>query len=93
MSINYISSKNSDETRNMHTKSNNIEIVVGSETDEIIEKLFISLLRRYQEGLEESVKGSEFIFDSVNLLHYHIQKTSLKRIRSSDIDSPRMVKK
>ena len=44
----------------MHTKSNNIEIMVGSETDEIIKELFKSLLQRYQEGLEESMKGSEF---------------------------------
>ena len=40
MAINFISSKDSDETRNMHTKSNNIEIMIGSETDEIIEDLF-----------------------------------------------------
>ena len=37
MSINFISSNGSDETRNMHTKSNNIEIMMGSEKDEIIE--------------------------------------------------------
>ena len=54
----------------MHTKSNNIEIMVGNETDETIEKLFESLLQRSQEGLEESLKGSEFIFNSVNLLRY-----------------------
>ena len=76
----------------MHTKTNNIEIPVGSETDEIIEELFKSLLPRYQEGLEESVKGSEFIFDSVNSLHNRLQKTSLKRIRSSYIDSPEWLK-
>ena len=88
MSISFISFKDSDETCNMHTKSNNIEIMVGSETDEISEELFKSLLQKYQEGLEESVKGSEFLFDSVNLLHYHFQKASLKRTRSSYIDSP-----
>ena len=45
MEINFISSKEgSDETRTMHTKTNNIEIMKGSETDEIIEKLFKSLL-------------------------------------------------
>ena len=54
----------------MLTKSNNIEIMVGNETDETIEKLFESLLQRSQEGLEESLKGSEFIFNSVNLLHF-----------------------
>ena len=76
----------------MHIKSNNIEIMVGSETDEIIEELFKSLLQRYQEELEKSVKGSEFVFDSVNLLHYHLQKTSLKIIRSSYKDSPEWLK-
>ena len=31
------------------------------------------------------MKGSEFIFDSVSLLYYHLQKTSLKRTGSSYI--------
>ena len=66
--------------------------MVGRETDEIIGELFKSLSQRYQEGLEESMKGSEFIFDSVNLLNYHLQKTSLKRIGSSYIDSPEWLK-
>ena len=42
----------------MRTKGNNIEIMMGSETDEIIEDLFESLLKRYQEGLEESMRGN-----------------------------------
>ena len=68
MSINFISSKDSDETRNMHTKSVNIEIMMGSKTDDIIDELFESLLQKYQEGLEESMRRSEFVFDSVDLL-------------------------
>ena len=93
MSINFISSEDdSDETRNTRTKSDNIEIMIGSETDEIIEELFKYLLQRYQEGLEESMKGGEFIFDTVNLLYYHLQKTSLKRIGSSYIDSTKWLK-
>ena len=67
ISINFISSKDSDETRNMHTKSDNIEIMMGSKTDDIIDELFESFLRKYQEGLEESMTGSEFVFDSVDL--------------------------
>ena len=56
MEVNFISSKkDSDETRAMRTKSDNIEIMMGSETDEIIEELSKSLLRRYQEKLEESM--------------------------------------
>ena len=51
--INFISSKDSDETCTMHAKSNNVEIMMGSETDEIIEELFKSFLQKYQEGLKE----------------------------------------
>ena len=58
MTINFISSNDSDETRTMHTKSNNVEIMIGSETYEIIEDLFESFLQKYQEGLEESMRRS-----------------------------------
>ena len=44
MQINFISSKDSEETRTMHTQRHNIEIMTGNEADEIIEKLFESLL-------------------------------------------------
>ena len=68
MSINFISSKDdSDEIHEMHTRSHNVEIMMGSETDEIIEELFESLLQNYQRDLEESMKGSKFVFDSVDL--------------------------
>ena len=93
MAINFISSNGSDETRNVRTESNNTEIMMGSETDEIIDELFESLLQKYQDGLEESIRrGSNFVFDSVDLLYYHLQKTRLKRIGSSYIDSPEWLK-
>ena len=70
MAINFISfKKDPDEPHTMHKKSNNIDIMMGSETDEIIEDLFESLLKRY---LEESMRGSEFIFDSVDALYYDL---------------------
>ena len=41
MAINFISSKeNFDDTCIMRTKSDNMEIMMGSETDEIFEELF-----------------------------------------------------
>ena len=61
----------------MYRKSDNVDILMGSETDEIIEENFESLLQNYQKDLEESMKGSEFAIDSVDLLYYHLQKTSL----------------
>ena len=50
MTINVISSKDSYETRTMYAKSNNVEIMMGSKTDEIIEELFESLLQLYQKN-------------------------------------------
>ena len=91
MAINFISSKDSDETQTMHTKSNNAEIMVGSETNEIIKDLFESFLQKYQEGLGESMRGSEFVYDSVDVLYYNLNKVSLSR-GGSYIDSPKWVK-
>ena len=66
-------------THTMHTKSCNIEIVMASETNNIIEELSESLSQNYQEGLEESMRGSEFVRNSIDLLYYCLQKKSLKR--------------
>ena len=82
MAIKFVSSKPcSDKTRIMHSKSNNIEIIISSEIDEDIEELFKSLLQRYQKELEESMRGSEFVFDGVNALYYDFNKISLSRGR------------
>ena len=40
MSISFISSNDSDKNHNLRTKSNNIEIMMGDETDEIMDELF-----------------------------------------------------
>ena len=62
MVINFISSKDSDEIRKMHTKGDNIENMMVSETDEVIKELFESILQIYQKDLQESMRGSEFVF-------------------------------
>ena len=47
MAINFISSKDSDESRTMHTKIDNMGTMISNETDEFIEELFNSLLQKY----------------------------------------------
>ena len=91
MATNFTSSKDSDKTRTMHAKSNNVEIMMVSEANQIIEEVFKSFLQRYQEMLEESMRGSEFIFDSVDALHYDFNKINLSR-GGSYIDSPEWLK-
>ena len=71
----------------MHAKSHKVEIMMGNETDEIIEKLFESFLQKYRERLEEKMRKSEFIFESFALLHYNLHKISLNR-GGSYVDSP-----
>ena len=56
MSINFISSKDTDESRTMYTRSNNIVIMMGNETDKIIEELFESHLQKYQERLVKKLQ-------------------------------------
>ena len=58
MAINFFSSKNSEETCTMYSKSDNIEVMMGSETDEIIEELFDSFLQRCQKNFEELIRRS-----------------------------------
>ena len=41
----------------MHSKSDNITIIINDETDEVIKELFDSLTNRNQNNLE-SMKGS-----------------------------------
>ena len=79
MTINFISSKDSDETGTMHTRRNNIDIMIGNETNEITKERFESLLQKHQEGLEQKIRGGKFIFDSADLLHYNLHKISLNR--------------
>ena len=63
----------------------------GRDTDEIIKELFKSLLQRYQENLQEQMRGSDFAFDGVNFLYYDFNKISINR-GGSYIDFPKLLK-
>ena len=75
----------------MHTKSDNEEIMVGSDTSDVIKELFKSFLQRYQEDLQEKMKGSDLEFDGVNSLYYDFNKISLNR-GGSYIESAKWIK-
>ena len=70
----------------MHSKSDNIEIMISDETDEVIKELFDSLKNTYQNNLE-SMKGSGSVFSYVHLLYYKCHKKNLND-GGSYIDSP-----
>ena len=53
----------------MHSKGDNIEIIINGDADEVIKELFDSLKNRYQNNLE-SVKGSDSL--SLIMFSYYI---------------------
>ena len=70
----------------MHSKSDNMEIMINDETDEVIKEIFHSLKNRYQNNLE-SIKDSEFLFNYVHLLNYKYHQINTNR-GGSYVDSP-----
>ena len=63
----------------------------GSDTGEIIKGLFESFLQKYEENLQEKMKGLEFEFDGGNFLYYDFNKISINR-GGSYIDSSKWLK-
>ena len=90
MNVNFVSSKDTGETRTIFVWSDNVEIRLGNETDDIIKGLLNSFLNNYQQ--EETIlrNESDLLLESVDLLSYHVHKTNLKR-RNSYIKSPEWV--
>ena len=83
---NFICSIDNDEEHVMHSRSDNIEIMINDEADEVIKELIDSLKNRHQNNLE-SVKGSEFVLDYVHLLYYKCHKINTN-CGGSYMDSP-----
>ena len=90
MHVSFVNSNDTGETRSIFVWSDNEEIRLGNETNDFVKRLINSFLNNYQK--EEIIlrNGSNFVFESVDLLSYHIHKTSLKR-GSSYIKSPKWI--
>ena len=89
MAITLFSFKGSEETLIMYSPSDNVVVMIGIETDEIIEDIFD--FGKCGKGLEESMRGREYVFDGFDLLYYKLQKVSLNK-GGSYIDSPKWLK-
>ena len=80
IAINYISSNNPEVERVMHLSSGSINFTPCSDANDVIDKFFKSLRSRYQENLETSMKGSDFIFDSVQLMYHKCHEVNFKAV-------------
>ena len=91
IAINFISSKDTEEERVMHSTSVNIKFTPYNNENEVVNELFDLLRLKYQDNLNTSMRGSDFIFDSVQLMYYKCHKVNYKRV-GSYIDSPNRIK-
>ena len=90
--ISFVSQKpGSDENRVMYTRSTPEEFMIGSETEEVAEKLFMSILQKYQDNLQNKMKGSDFIFNGINYLYYNLNRITISK-GGSYIESPKCLK-
>ena len=87
ISIQFISSQNLEQFRIRHSNSENIEIMSGSDVDDAVNNLLLTLRENYSKDLTR-MDGSEYPFERVVLLRYKLHKISL-RGGGSYIDSPK----
>ena len=90
--ISFVSLKpDSDETRLMDTRSNPVEFMNGSETEEITESLYRSVIQKYNDNLQEKMRGFDFVFNGINYFYYDFNRVSISK-GGSYIESPKWLK-
>ena len=66
----------------MHSKTDSIKLTSYNDANEVVDEVFHSLRSRYQENLETLIRGTESIFNSVQLLYQKRHKVIFRRGRS-----------
>ena len=78
-----ISTRNFEETCTIYSASEPVEIFMGSDTKDVIDTLFNTILQSFQQAQETSNdNGSEFIPGSFELSYYYFQKINIRRAES-----------
>ena len=78
MHVNFISSRDTGETCIYYVWSDNVSIMQGSDTNDIIREIFRPFLHNYQKVLK-MIKGSNLVFESVDLMDYKLHRVCLNR--------------
>ena len=87
MHVNFISSRDTGEIRTYYIWSDNVSIMKGKTSNDIIIESFDSFLYNYQKELK-NIRESDFVFESLDLLDYKLHRVRLKR-GGSYIKSPK----
>ena len=90
ISTEFIYSRNPEQFCIRHSNSKNIEIMTGTDIDDAVNNLLITLKENYTNDLAR-MEGGKYHFERVVLLRYKLHKISLRR-GGSYIDSPKWIK-
>ena len=82
MGINFININDKEKSHTFHVKSDNAEITQATDTSDIINELIDSFFTQYQRKEQILKGGSDYIFDSVDILGIHFHNIRLRRGRS-----------
>ena len=77
--VNFICITNKEKTRTFYVKSDNKEIRLGNGTSNIINELIKFFLSNYQKEEQILKNGSNYTFESVDILYIHFHNIKLKR--------------
>ena len=67
--VNFISSKDADVERVMHSRSDSIKFIFCNDANEVFDELYESLPSRYQENSKTLMTERDFVFESVQLMY------------------------
>ena len=76
----------------MHSKSDNMEIMINDKVNKVTEEICDSLRNRYQKNLEKEMKDRDLIFDCAHLLCYKCHEIN-PNCGGLYLDSPNWIKK
>ena len=91
IAITFTSSEDTEEEHVMHSTNDNIKFSPCNDANEVVNEPFESLHSKYPDNLETSMRGSNFIFDSVEHMYYKYHKVNFNHC-GSYIDSPDWIK-
>ena len=91
MQNNCISVKNFEDTRTKYSASKTLEIFMDSDAKDVIDRLFHTTLKRFQQAIETSNdNGNGFTHERIGLLEYYFMKKD--RRSESYVKSPNWIK-
>ena len=92
MQNNCISVKNFEDTRTKYSASKTLEMFMDSDAKDVIDILFHTTLKRFQQAIETSNdNGNGFTHERIGLLEYYFMKKDIRRSESY-VKSPNWIK-